>query len=366
MSGNPKGGKSQPIIIKKVKKGGHGGHHGGAWKVAYADFVTAMMALFIVLWIVGQSEKVKVAISMYFKDPEKFEEKVKDGTIVLPVSTGTPSPMPSGNLMLMKTEKDDTEQLKKEAENLEKMVTSDPDLKKFKDQIEIKITDEGLRIELFEKSSGNGVYFDLSSAKLKPEAEKLLNKLAGELKKLPNDISVEGHTDARQFITQTYTNWELSADRANAARRILLNGGIAKKQLSEIRGYADQKLRNPDSPNDFSNRRVSILLKKRIVKEDKPDDKQEKKPEGSASPAASGAPAEAPAAPAGEHGGAPAEAPAGGHGEAPAAPAGGHGEAPAAPAGGHGEAPAAPAGEMPPPPPPEAPAAPAAPPAGGH
>lgn len=302
MSGNPKAGK-QPIIIKKVKKGGHGGHHGGAWKVAYADFVTAMMALFIVLWIVGQSEKIKVSVSEYFKDPEKFEQEVKEGKLVLPLG---PSPAPSGHVKLVEVEKDDSGALKEEAKALEKMVASDPDLKKFKDQIEIKITDEGLRIELFENSSGNGVYFDLSSARLKPEAEKLLTKLAAEIKQMPNDISVEGHTDSRQFITSSYTNWELSADRANAARRILQNGGIPKKQLVEIRGYADQKLRNPDKPTDFSNRRVSILLKKRIIKE-------ENKPEETPSPEAS------PQAPAGEHGAPPA----GEHGAPPAE--GGHG-----------------------------------------
>jgi chemotaxis protein MotB len=290
MSGtkNGKPGTAQPIIIKKVKKGGHGGHHGGAWKVAYADFVTAMMALFIVLWLVGQDDKVKVAVSEYFKDPEKFEEKVKEGTLILPVVTGTPSPQPSGKVIIIKVEKDDTGELKKEAEAINKMVCNDPDLKKFKDQIEIKITDEGLRIELFEKSSGNGVYFDLSSARIKPEAIKLLQKLSAEIGKLPNDISVEGHTDSRQFITETYTNWELSADRANAARRIMLDSGIKKKKLTEIRGYADQKLRNPDRPMDFSNRRISILLKKRIIKE------EEAPPEPQAPPA------EAPPAPAPE------------------------------------------------------------------
>ncbi|HOD75269.1 MAG TPA: flagellar motor protein MotB [Syntrophorhabdaceae bacterium] len=238
-----------PVRIIVKKKRGHGGHHGGAWKVAYADFVTAMMALFIVLWIVGQSEAVKQAVSAYFKDPGVFESG--RGGSVLQGSTGS-APNPTTDVS------SEIERLKVEAKKLEAEIRSNPEFDKFRDKIEIAVTKEGLRIELLENS--NGLFFDVGSAKLKPETVKLLKLIAVEVGHLKNKVMIEGYTDARPYVHPDYTNWELSADRANAARRILEQSGVGKDQIVQVRGFADRNLKHPDKPLDFGNRRVSILV----------------------------------------------------------------------------------------------------------
>jgi len=247
-----------PVRIIVKKKRGHGGHHGGAWKVAYADFVTAMMALFIVLWIVGQSEAVKQAVSAYFKDPGVFESG--RGGSVLQGSTGS-APNPTTDVT------SEIERLKVEAKKLEAEIRSNPEFDKFRDKIEISVTREGLRIELLENS--NGVFFDVGSAKLKPETVKLLKLIAIEVGHLKNKVMIEGYTDARPYVNPDYTNWELSADRANAARRILEQNGVGKDQIVQVRGFADRNLKHPDKPLDFGNRRVSILV---ATTEPKPSD----------------------------------------------------------------------------------------------
>lgn len=247
-----------PVRIIVKKKRGHGGHHGGAWKVAYADFVTAMMALFIVLWIVGQSEAVKQAVSAYFKDPGVFESG--RGGSVLQGSTGS-APNPTTDVT------SEIERLKVEAKKLEAEIRSNPEFDKFRDKIEISVTREGLRIELLENS--NGVFFDVGSAKLKPETVKLLKLIAIEVGHLKNKVMIEGYTDARPYVNPDYTNWELSADRANAARRILEQNGVGKDQILQVRGFADRNLKHPDKPLDFGNRRVSILV---ATTEPKPSD----------------------------------------------------------------------------------------------
>ncbi len=238
-----------PVRIIVKKKRGHGGHHGGAWKVAYADFVTAMMALFIVLWIVGQSEAVKQAVAAYFKDPGVFESG--RGGSVLQGSTGS-APDPTTDIS------SEIEKLKVEARKLEIEIRSNPEFDKFKDKIEIAVTKEGLRIELLENS--NGLFFDVGSAKLKPETVKLLKLIAVEVGTLKNKIMIEGYTDARPYVSPDYTNWELSTDRANTARRILEQNGVGKDQIVQVRGFADRNLKHPDKPLDFGNRRVSILV----------------------------------------------------------------------------------------------------------
>jgi len=235
--------KAQPIIVIK-KKGGHGGHHGGAWKVAYADFVTAMMSLFIVLWLMGSSSKVKQAVAGYFNDPK--------GTANL---LGTTM---AGNGEAVTTEPNDN--LKKLKEKLEAEIKAKKELEKLSKQIEITITAEGLRIELIEDK--NGTFYESGSAHLSANGQELLNLLAGELKTLPNSLLIEGHTDATQYSTDAnYSNWELSADRANSARRLLQQGGVRGDQVTQVRGYADQFLRVKDNPYDPSNRRISILVK---------------------------------------------------------------------------------------------------------
>jgi chemotaxis protein MotB len=234
--------RSQTIVIVK-KKGGHGGHHGGAWKVAYADFVTAMMALFIVLWLMSQSEKVKKAVAGYFNDPK--------GTANL---LGTTM---AGNGIEV-TQND--EALKQLKEKLEKEIMAKKELEKLSKQIEITITPEGLRIELLETK--NGTFYESGSARLSDSGQELLGLLGAELQTLPNKLLIEGHTDAAQYSDRAnYSNWELSADRANSARRLLQQDGVREDQVTQVRGYADQMLRVKDNPYDPSNRRISILVK---------------------------------------------------------------------------------------------------------
>ena len=235
--------KTQPIIVIK-KKSGHGGHHGGAWKVAYADFVTAMMSLFIVLWLMGSSEKVKRAVAGYFNDPKGIGSQL--GTTM----TGT------GETVSQASTKD----LEKLKEKLEQEIKARKELEKLSKQIEITITPEGLRIELIEGK--DGTFYELGSAKLSANGQELLSLLAAELKTLPNSLLIEGHTDATPYSNDNgYSNWDLSADRANSARRLLQQDGVRTNQVTQVRGYADQMLRVKDNPTDPSNRRISILVK---------------------------------------------------------------------------------------------------------
>jgi len=229
-----------PIIIRK--KASHGGHHGGAWKVAYADFVTAMMALFIVLWLLNSSEKVKKAVGGYFKDPT--------GT-----STIVGSDMRGSDENFI-VNKDNMEKLKEE---LQRAIREVPKFDKLKNQIDMTVTNEGLRIELTESAAGT--FFDSGSARISSDGSDLLTLLAQELGKLPNHLAIEGHTDSKQYPPgAAYTNWELSADRANAARRLMQQNGIRSDQITQVRGFADQRLRKPDEPADPSNRRISLIV----------------------------------------------------------------------------------------------------------
>jgi chemotaxis protein MotB len=235
--------KTQPIIVIK-KKGGHGGHHGGAWKVAYADFVTAMMSLFIVLWLMNSSEKVKKAVAGYFNDPKGTS------TLMGTTLTGT------GETVTAAT----NDNLQKLKDKLEQEIKARKDLEKLAKQIEITITPEGLRIELLEDK--NGTFYQSGSAHLSESGQELLALLATELKTLPNNLLIEGHTDATQYSEDAnYSNWELSADRSNAARRLLQQDGVRQDQVTQVRGYADQLLRVKNDPYDPSNRRISILVK---------------------------------------------------------------------------------------------------------
>jgi chemotaxis protein MotB len=236
--------KTQPIIIKR--KGGHGGHHGGAWKVAYADFVTAMMSLFIVLWLMGSSEKVKKAVSGYFNDPKGT------GKLMGTLMTGTGSGVTVAQVS--------TDELQKLKDKLEQEIKARKELEKLSKQIEITITPEGLRIELIEGK--DGTFYELGSAKLSASGQVLLALLAAELKTLPNSLLIEGHTDSTPYSSDAgYSNWDLSADRANSARRLLQQDGVRVNQVTQVRGYADQMLRMKNNPTDPSNRRVSILVK---------------------------------------------------------------------------------------------------------
>ena len=238
--------KTQPIIVIK-RKGGHGGHHGGAWKVAYADFVTAMMSLFIVLWLMNSSEKIKKAVAGYFNDPK--------GTASLMGTTMTGT----GEAVSAQAAAD----MQKLKDKLEEQIKAKKDLEKLSKQIEITLTPEGLRIELLEDK--NGTFYQSGSPGLSERGQELLALLAGELKTLPNSLLIEGHTDASRYSDDaTYSNWELSADRANAARRLMHQDGVRANQVTQVRGYADQLLRVKANPYDPSNRRVSILVKNQL------------------------------------------------------------------------------------------------------
>jgi chemotaxis protein MotB len=256
----------RPIIIVK-KKVNHSGHHGGAWKVAYADFVTAMMALFIVLWLLNTSKPVKEAVAGYFKDPSGTGTK-----------TGT-SKAASGEAIVVT--KDNMSALK---EALDKSIKQMPDFEKLKNQVEMTITPEGLRIELLETASGT--FFDSGRPAPNKNGKELLAMLAQQLGSLPNKISVEGHTDSKPYTGKgEYSNWELSTDRANAARRLMQQSGMGPSQVTQVRGYADQRLRKPDNPLDPSNRRISVIVQYIESTEKEGDGVSEKpneKPEGKA------------------------------------------------------------------------------------
>jgi chemotaxis protein MotB len=233
------------IIIKK--KAAHGEHHGGAWKVAYADFVTAMMALFIVLWLMNSSKQIQEAVGGYFKDPRGTSKVV-----------GTNK---NGGGVFVALKKEDMSKLKQTL--LQSIHHLDP-TDKLKNQIEITITPEGLRIELME--SAKGTFFELGSAKPTPALVDLLKLLSHELGKLPNNLSIEGHTDSKPYsASRTYDNWDLSSDRANEARRMMQNEGLRAGQVSQVRGFADQRLRVPQNPEDPSNRRISLIVQYQIM-----------------------------------------------------------------------------------------------------
>ncbi len=241
-----------PIRIVK-KKGGHGGHHGGAWKVAYADFVTAMMALFIVLWIVGQSKAVKESVAGYFQDPGAFTSSHGASGAL---NGGQGAIENAGMSDLVKQQ----EAFKRLGEEILKEIAKKPDLQTLASQVRFEIVDEGLRIEMIEES--NSYFFDVGTSTIKPEAAEVLGIIAHEVDSLPNKLVVEGHTDSRQYArADGYSNFELSADRANSARRILVSNGVRQSQVDEVRGYADTRLRNKQDPFDITNRRISVLVK---------------------------------------------------------------------------------------------------------
>ena len=265
--------EGEKYIIKRVKKRGHeGGHHGGAWKVAYADFVTAMMALFIVLWIVANNVQVRASVADYFRDPgamHKTSAGVLSGAVTMrPFSDSPPLQANSNPNRTRQLDElnpppgapsdSEIQKLREEGEKLLKTIAGIPDFAKFKDQIQITITKDGLRIELIEQSEG--LFFDIGSARLKSDAAQLLKLIASRLGTFPNDVTIEGHTDSRPYARAGYNNWDLSTDRANSARRVLEEGGIRERQIVGVNGYADRRLKNAAKPLDFSNRRVTILV----------------------------------------------------------------------------------------------------------
>jgi chemotaxis protein MotB len=256
-----------PIIIKKVKKGGHG-HHGGAWKVAYADFVTAMMAFFMVMWILGMSQPEKEAIAAYFSDPSGVTKQVPTYQISLgPMdkmmgeNSGSADSRDEG-IMRDKAEMDKTQA------ELNEAIEEDPDLKSLaaKGDLEVSQTSEGLVLELIENEAGGEVFFTVGSSGVRDQAKKVFEKLAPVLAATGRLIKVDGHTDARPFPGSGYDNFDLSAERANAVRRLFLTYGVKKSQIIGVEGKADTDLRKPEDPYHFSNRRVTVLLPYRFMR----------------------------------------------------------------------------------------------------
>ena len=249
--------EKRPIVIRKVKKHGHGGHHGGSWKVAYADFMTAMMAFFLVMWILGMDQNVRNAVEGYFSNPIGYRKGYSNG--ISPISAGTSPGRVNTRPLQLVTRAQQTERFREAGERIRTQLQGNAELKGLAAQVEIVITDQGLRIELVEDGSGE-LFFAFGSAQVKPSAAQALRIIAQELQTVPNAIVLEGHTDSAPYINGSYSNWELSADRANAARRVLQMAGVAGERIVEVRGHADRDLKVASAPLDPRNRRISVLL----------------------------------------------------------------------------------------------------------
>jgi len=248
--------KNQPVVVVKKKRGGHGGHHGGAWKVAYADFVTALMAFFLVMWLVGQSAQVKAAVAGYFRNPGLFDYEQSNSMVPGGQKGILPEQNPGTGVDATLS---DAATLEQAAAQIRQALGKLPVLNAVKDQIEIKMSSEGLRIELLESSAGG--FFDSGSAHINVAGEQVLAAIGKELAKVPNGVVFEGHTDSRPYSSdEGYTNWELSADRANTARRVMQRAGLSGVQVRGVRGFADMQLRTPSDPYNARNRRVSIIV----------------------------------------------------------------------------------------------------------
>jgi chemotaxis protein MotB len=280
MAGDAK--KLQPIIIKKVKKGGHSAH-GGAWKIAYADFVTAMMAFFLLMWLLGSTtEGDKKGIADFFQSPLKVamtggsgsgdsSSVVKGGGKDLTRETGqvkegeSAARRASYTLRALKEEQRKAEKARLEQlkTKVEEVLAENPKLAALGGQIRLDMTKEGLRIQIVDE--GNRPMFDSGSALVKPYMRELLRELGSVLTEVPNRLTVEGHTDAQGFPggDKGYSNWELSADRANASRRELVAGGLSEARMLRVQGLAASKLLDAKDPNGALNRRISIIVMNR-------------------------------------------------------------------------------------------------------
>lgn len=271
-------GGNQPIIIKRVKKYEAGGH-GGSWKIAFADFMTAMMAFFLVMWLLSAATpEQKKAISGYFQDPIGFSQSASPYVIDL---GGTPTPSNINTLNPEISEDNSVnldseqaqgldqdsanllEQLEQERLNLlllelQNKLQENTRLEPYMDQISLSITQDGLRIQI--SDAENRPMFASGSAKLQRHFEDILYMMAGSIQAVPNKISIGGHTDARQYAGQEFGNWELSANRANAARRALNMGGLKEEQIARVSGYASSILHDRENPENPVNRRIDILV----------------------------------------------------------------------------------------------------------
>jgi chemotaxis protein MotB len=240
------------IIVKKRVRG-HDGPHGGAWKVAYADFVTAMMAFFLVMWLITQGPDVKESIAAYFADPIGFANKAASGSGMM---AGSPRLTTEAGAP---EEGDVQTQLKQKAEEIQRELEKLDEFEDIENLVVIDVTPEGLRIQLQE--ADEATFFALGSSKLSDRGQHALSVIGKVIAPLDYHLAIEGHTDSKPYPGNSgYTNWELSADRANAARRVLEEAGVKDSRLKAIRGYADTELRFPDRPLEPRNRRIEILV----------------------------------------------------------------------------------------------------------
>ena len=230
------------IVIIKRRKASYAAHHGGAWKVAYADFVTAMMALFIVLWLMSTDRETQQDIAAYFNNPSGPGNMTGTASAGLGHAIDVPR-----------------QNMKDLGQKIQEALLTVPNFRSLKDHVEITVTSDGLRIELLESDSGT--FFQSGKTEPTPTGAALLTRLAEELGKLPNTILIEGHTDAKPFGSgSSFTNWELSLERAASARRLMESSGIRPNQIGQLRGYADRQLRYPDHPESSANRRISVIV----------------------------------------------------------------------------------------------------------
>ena len=290
--------EQQPEVkIKFIKKkGGHAAAHGGAWKVAYADLVTAMMAFFLLMWLLNSTTTVtKAGIAGMFQDPDFFNTE-KGKAILTEYQMQKAGILPGGKGMKQGSDSEgappapeadpgekERQAMEDTASAISKAFNEDKLLEAFKDQISFEFTDEGLRIQIKDKLSQ--VLFDSGSAKLKPYTLSILKEIAQELGKLPNHILIGGHTDSMVYPGKSYTNWELSADRANAARRVLEASGIRPGQVQRVTGYADTVPLDSKDPSDPQNRRISIVVLSSAT-EKAENERQKTRPAKEAKPAA--------------------------------------------------------------------------------
>ena len=303
----------QPIVVKRVKKSG-GSAHGGAWKIAYADFVTAMMAFFLLMWLLGSTTKGDLnGIAEYFKTPLKVAmaggSGSGDSSSILQGGgqdlTRTSGQVKRGDIEAQKRtinlqalpkdyEKLEAQKLSGLKDKIQQMIDSDPSLKQFKNQLLLDITSEGLRIQIVDAK--NRPMFDSSSAELKPYTREILDQIAKTLNNVPNRISLSGHTDATPYAggDKGYSNWELSTARANAARRELIAGGMDEDKVMRVVGLASSVPFDTSDPFAPINRRINIIVMNKRTEDAIRNDSGSYQPDGGAAPsAATAAPAPA-------------------------------------------------------------------------
>ncbi len=276
------------VIVRRVKKAGHAAHHGGSWKVAYADFVTAMMAFFLVLWLMASTSKPeRAAISEYFRNPSPLVGSSATpapgmagpgGASTSMIKLGGATDVSRGNSndpfqnqqksipQPVVEQQRDKQQLEALMKELQEAISRSQALEPFKDQLLLDLTPEGLRIQIVDKQ--NRPMFDLGSATLKPYTQQILHELAEYLNHVPNRISLTGHTDITAYsAARGYGNWELSADRANAARRALIDGGLEDSKITRVVGLSSSVLFDRTDPQNPINRRISIVVMTKAAEE---------------------------------------------------------------------------------------------------